>query len=159
MNVFISHASGQKSAASALASCLEARGDQALLDVGAGDSGQTSTEALADALGKAEAVVVLVGDEASTRQRREWRLALEESWNDPGLRIVPVVLGEADVPGWLRRVDAVRVASDGAPGARWDEVLDAIDHPPGRSTKPAEEWRDRLDEVVRRADELEGSAS
>ncbi len=158
MNVFISHAAGAEPAATALAECLEANGHGAFLDFrDIGQAGGSWTEDVSQALAKSEAVVVLVGDKASDEERREWQLALEASWADPSLRLVPVTLGDAELPGWLRQIQAVRVddPADTA-GGRWqDAVLQALEKPTQRHTGQVDEWRARLDAVVRRADELE----
>ncbi len=162
MNVFISHAAGAEPAAAALAESLQAHGHTTLPDFReTAEAGSSWTDDVSQALDKAEAVVVLVGDEVSDAERQEWRLALEASWTDPTLRVVPVTLGDAELPGWLRQIHAVRVDAPGGsvePG--WQEaVLDAIEHPTQRLPGRVDEWKQRLDAVVRHAEDLEAAGS
>ena len=161
MNVFISHASGAEPVAASLAACLESNGHGAFLDFRDAGTGSNWTEDVSKALDWAEAVVVLVGDKVSDEERREWQLALEASWADPSLRLVPVTLGDAELPGWLRQIRAVRVDDPShIAEERWqDAVLEAIERPTQRLPGQEDEWRERLDAVVRRANELEATGN
>lgn len=136
-----------------LAKCLEENGYEAWYDAAEVQPGERSAD-LRDAIVEASGVVVLVDGEADREQRDEWRRALEASWEDASLRIVPVVMGDAELPGWLRGIQAVEVP-EGQPGHRWDPVLQALEEPTRRGADPTPEWRARLGDIVRYTESLE----
>lgn len=154
MQVFISHSWESAEQARELAEFLEANGYDVHLPAN-GVAGNWP-DALRGALAGVGAVIVLVSADSTTEQRRQWRLAMETLWDDPTLRVVPVVLEDAQLPGWLRGIQAVRHRPGGP--STWQAVLEAIKRPTQRVQVPRDEWRAQLDEVVRSAERLESEA-
>jgi hypothetical protein len=73
---------------------------------------------LEKAVGEAKGIVALIGPEAqmTERQSLERAIVLEAIWRDPGKRLVPLLVGDPELPSfvraasnWTRRVVAIRV--------------------------------------------------
>lgn len=84
-----------------------------------------------EAVQGSEALVLLVFDRqlASQWQDLEWRAVLRAAWADPThKRLVPVLMGETQLPGALTRWQALRFPRDVAPDLvadRLEQVLQA----------------------------------
>jgi hypothetical protein len=61
-----------------------------------------------ETLGKADAVVLVIGPRVSEWQREEWRAALEAQWKGDK-RVIPLLLPDADVPPFLHQTAAIRL--------------------------------------------------
>jgi hypothetical protein len=112
MNVFISHSRQNGGAALKLYERLSQRGVQAWLDTRELDAGEDWNQRVAAAIVAAEAFVVLVGPgaEPDRSQRFEWQQITEhEFYLDAKKPMVPVVLGSAEIPGFLRTRKALTV--------------------------------------------------
>lgn len=117
MNVFISHAPATTRPALDLSRALRSHGVGtflALEDLKPGDSMRSAHET---ALRSADGIVFLV-DPASTSgwgQPGEWMSALEAAWERPKTVLIPVLLGDAEAPPFLR--DRLALRLDNPPGS------------------------------------------
>jgi hypothetical protein len=112
MKVFISHSRQNGSAALKLCDRLGARGIQAWLDLRELDSGADWNPRVAEAIRDAEGFAFLVGPGTTPDQfqRFEWQHITEgEYYLDPDKPLVPVVIGDTELPGFLRTRKALRV--------------------------------------------------
>jgi len=105
MTVFISHSRQNGGAALKLSERLTRKGVKVWLDICELEAGQDWNERVAEAIRSADAFLVLVGpSQAPDRsQNFEWQQITElEYYLDATKPIVPVVMGSAEVPGFLR---------------------------------------------------------
>lgn len=110
MTVFISHSRQNAGAALRLGEKLRQSGLEVWLDLLALESGVEWAAQVAEAIRSADGFVVLVGPEPDTSQRFEWQQLTElEYYLDPDKPIIPVVIGSAEIPGFLRTRQAVNV--------------------------------------------------
>ncbi|MDX1653891.1 MAG: toll/interleukin-1 receptor domain-containing protein [Candidatus Competibacteraceae bacterium] len=73
----------------------------------AGDDWQAAIQA---AMAEADTLIALVDQQAASRwQQTEWELLLQNHWNDPSKRIIPVLLGRTKVPGFLSEFQGIRI--------------------------------------------------
>jgi hypothetical protein len=80
----------------------------------------------------ADALIALVFDRqpASRVQELEWRAFLEAAWADPAhKRLIPVVVGEARLPGALTRWQALSVPRNVAPEWLADRLWQVLQAP------------------------------
>jgi hypothetical protein len=108
MQVFISHNRQNAPAALKLCDRLTALGAQTWLDLRDLESGADWREQVPRAIEGAHGFVFLVGPPGPSDyfQRSEWQMIAER---DPDKPLVPVVLGEAELPGFLRTRHAIHV--------------------------------------------------
>lgn len=105
MNVFISHSRQNGGAALKLCDRLSQSGIKVWLDIRELDSGENWNEQVTKAIESADAFVVLVGPDPTPdrSQRFEWQQITErEYYLDPSKPMIPVVMGSAELPGFLR---------------------------------------------------------
>jgi hypothetical protein len=122
---------------------------------------------------EARNIVVLVGaeDDATERQRIARAVALQALYEDPSKRMIPLLLGDAGLPAfvrtaahWTRPIPSLRIAD---PARDWDrtvadliEILNSEADPrtKGEVIDTAEEdrrlWRERMDYIGKVAAEL-----
>ena len=105
-------------------------------------------DALRRAIKDADAYVVLVGPEIGEWQRREWQLALEETWEHPAKQFIPVLLDHANPPPFLSEYQSV-IVDDSEEGDAAQSVLRSLRHgnPAAVSYKASDEWKKRLDYI------------
>ena len=79
------------------------------------------------AVKSADAVIILVDPKRAPDQRQqfEWRVALETQWEDPKKRLIPVLLGNAELPSFLSSRQALRVK---APKRDWGRAVEELVH-------------------------------
>lgn len=127
--VFISHSSEDKEQAKALSAALADRGvlarspsDDEIM------SGGSLEKVLEPLLHEAEAVLFLVTPSAAESQwvRREWELALTESWDRPGFKLIPIVADEVNAPGFLRDRQWIRPPYVDQEEEKWSVVADEV---------------------------------
>jgi hypothetical protein len=97
----------------------------------------------------ADAFVLLVGRESGEAQRREWQLALEETWEHLDKQFIPVLLDDdAKLPAFLSGDEQVIVAAS-PEGAVFEDVLQHLRSAstPAVSDKPSADWKKRLDYI------------
>ncbi|HVN21058.1 MAG TPA: toll/interleukin-1 receptor domain-containing protein [Dongiaceae bacterium] len=112
MTVFISHSRQNASAALRLHERLKQRGLQPWLDTCELDLGEDWNQRVAAAIEGAGAFVVLVGPdpEPDRSQRYEWaQITDHEFYLDEKKPMIPVVIGAAEMPGFLRTRHALNV--------------------------------------------------
>ena len=112
MNVFISHSRQNGGAALKLCDKLSGSGLKVWLDTLELDSGADWNPRVADAIREADAFVFLVGPGATPDrgQQFEWQQVTEhEYYLDPQKPLVPVVIGNAEIPGFLRARQTLQV--------------------------------------------------
>lgn len=103
-DVFISYSADAKKWAERLAGSLQKEGLATWSDFENLSPGERSYEQVQQALDQAKFYLVVVGPRNLMRdwQDREWQGALERTWNDPDKRIIPVLVGHAEAPAFLR---------------------------------------------------------
>ena len=103
-DVFISYSADAKKWAEKLSDSLDAEGLSAWSDFKSLRPGERWFDQLQRALDDARFYILVVGPRNVTRetQDREWQAALEHTWSDSRKRIIPVLIGHADSPPFLR---------------------------------------------------------
>lgn len=105
MLVFISHSRVNSSTAVKLCEALSTRGFDTWLDVRDLDPGADWNEAVATAIKKAAGFVFLIGPPGPEDrwQRFEWQQVVDnEYYLDSAKPLVPVLIGNPDIPGFLK---------------------------------------------------------
>jgi len=116
--VSCSHASRRW--AEKIAGQLEAEQFVVWLDTTALKPGEDWNLKITQAIGAARAVVLVIDDRPpDVWQRAQWSAALEASWNKPELQLVPILLGDAEIPSFLAGRQALRVRD---PKNEWSEA-------------------------------------
>lgn len=149
-SVFLSHGLADAELARSLASELERSGIEArtLGDVA---PGVEVSAAVHKALDAASVYIVIVSkdSEHSPYARFELSEILKHCWKDASKRIIPVVVGQAEVPGALRDRQALHIDPEGSASLR--RLLEAADPWPAADSLTAvasgQRMRDRLDEI------------
>lgn len=134
MAVFVSFSHKDEESARSLKRALNAHGFDVWQDDGI-RPGDRWVESATRGLRASSAVVLLIGADPSDADRNEWSHVLALSW-DPQreVRLVPVLLPNADPPAFLRDQQVMRVGDDANP---WDRVVDALEG----SDAGISEWR------------------
>lgn len=111
MAVYISHSRENASVALKLCDALSNRGIQTWLDVRDLDVGSAWDDRIAQAIQASDAWLFLIGPGANDRwQRFEWQQVVEQdSYLEPSRALIPVVIGDADVPGFLNARQFIQV--------------------------------------------------
>src|SRR5262245_57253784 len=111
MKVFVSHSRQNGSAALKLCDQLRARGIDTWLDLRQLDSGADWNPRVAQATRRVDGFLFLIGPGEPDRfQRFEWHTITElEYYLEPNKPLVPVLIGETQLPGFLRTRRALRV--------------------------------------------------
>jgi hypothetical protein len=105
MAVFISHSRQNSGAALRLCNRLRAAGRQVWLDTLELDTGAEWKAKVADAIRSADGFVILLGPTPTpdASQRFEWQeITEQEFYLDPMKPMIGVVIGSAEIPGFLR---------------------------------------------------------
>lgn len=154
-NVFIAYAADTKPLAEELTLALQREGIQTWADFKDLKPGQLWKDEIENALQNAQSFVILVSPESKmTRWAEvEWRLALTNAWSDPQKMLIPVVVGENEVPPFLSDWVPLRI-DPGAQSGRWtSDILQALRSAPNRSIPRAgvhekQKRTDRLNEMA-----------
>ena len=153
--VFISHSHRSNDVARDIADTLRGAGLTIWLDderLGAGDDVRRLVE---QALDDANAFVLLVDDQPSQWTHYEWSAIAQRLWKDPGTHVVPVLIGNAEPPGYLRDIQAVRLDPATGGGAGFEKILEHLNSK-GTLSLSTPEGRERLS---RRLAEVERAAA
>lgn len=149
-HVFLSHSLADAELTRRLASELRRSGiDVRIVDDA--PAGAQISAAVQAALDAADIYIVVVSkdSEHSPRARFELSEILKRCWADPGKRVVPVVVGDAEVPGALRDRHALHIDPDESANLR--RLLEARDPPSASDSLSAaasgQRVLDRLDEI------------
>jgi hypothetical protein len=126
MNVFISHSHSEDKLAHSLAKELAANGISTSLDKPPPGHG---ADAIERAVKDADNVLLLIGTEhePSPLQQSEWQAALKAAWASPTKRLIPLLLGNAKLPTFVRSavqsgqaIQAMRIED---PRRDWQRVV------------------------------------
>ena len=166
MNVFISHSSKDANIAKELAQALSHHAIHPVLDFVPGTGSAALQEALKQGEEDADGFVFVLGTgEGSDRKLElERRYALRKQWDSEGSKpMIPILLGNADAPPFLRDRKALRVST---PNVNYDElagrIAHLIEHPDDtvdwkRREEASEQLKERLGEIDRFAESLEAT--
>lgn len=104
MNVFVSYAAADRPWAEKLKNALREHGISVWGDTAELNPGESWTDRIEQAIRNAEAIVVLAESQSAPdeKQRRTWQSALEAVWADSSKRLIPFLLGEVEVPRFVR---------------------------------------------------------
>jgi hypothetical protein len=154
--VFISYSHRNKDEAQDVAKTLRQAGLDAWLDQERLQPGDNIADTIKQALENSSAVVVLIGEQPSQSTHYEWSAIVERLWKDPATQVVPVLVGDAEPPGFLRDVQAIRL--DPSTGGGDEAVESILDGLKSGDFRPLEtpEGRARL---TRRLAEMERAAA
>jgi hypothetical protein len=152
--VFISYRQGDDDIAHAIAQRLAGAGSKVWLDkleVGEG------AHAIHEALDSARAFVLVIGSAPSTSLLWEWSGIAQRLWADPQTPVVPVLIGDAQPPGFLRDRAAIHLRPGELSGL--DDLMRVLEEPTttnaddaaGRRAVRLEEIRESAREATRAA--------
>ena len=159
--VFISHTPTSTPVAKKLAAALRARGVSPWVD---GEHVPTGTEwrgTVRKALDASRAVVFLIDPrrEPGSRVRDEWSEALEASWAEPSKRLIPLLIGDAKAPAFLKDRYALRIGDTSSELERAaQDVVEALQDEtrPLGAIDPIAQEEARV-ESLRRLEEIEAA--
>lgn len=129
IDALITYSPSVKEWAEKLDTALRQSGVSTWIDARDLEAGVSAWEQLERAVANAKNIVVLVGshDDATERQRIERAVALGAVSEDPTKRMIPLFLGDAELPvfvrtaaHWTRPIPAIRVAQ---PSRDWDRAV------------------------------------
>ena len=111
LNVFVSCSHRDRRQARTLIKGLEASGISTISAAEDLTAGDTRESEVGQAIRDADAVVILVDPrhEPDALQQAEWQAAVEAGWEEPNKRLIPLLLGDAEVPSFLTNRLAIRV--------------------------------------------------
>jgi hypothetical protein len=128
MPVFISHSRRNGGAALKLTEKLEARGTKTWLDLREIEADSDWNQRVTDAIRGASGFVFLIGPGQHTdqSQRLEWQVITEEEYYlDPEKPLIPILLGETELPGFLKTRHAIRINES---SIDFDALADKVAH-------------------------------
>jgi tetratricopeptide (TPR) repeat protein len=167
MKVFLSHSNAFAEQAAQLSQRLSADGVESLSAPTRIQSGQRWTSTVEGMVKDADAMVFVVqpGAERDKGLLEEWRLAIDQSWSAPEKPLIPVLVGDAQLPGFLKDRQAIQVASDRDWTHVGDLVAEALKSGPAAleastaniARAQVAEAKQRLDEITQEATSLEPS--
>ena len=113
MKVFLSYGHGSAAQAGQLAARLAAEGIQPVDPTPRLEAGEDWSAAIERDLQSADAFVFVLepGAERDVRLQEQWRSAIQQSWSGPAKPMIPVLVGDAQLPGFLRDRQAIKVAN------------------------------------------------
>jgi hypothetical protein len=160
--VLISYTSGTKPLAEELAKALLQHGIESWAGFKDLDYGQRWTQELDRAIEDADLFLFLVDPKSSAThwQEAEWRSMLAKAWTDSSKRVLPVVVGSAEPPPFLRNWVSLNVDPAAEPRAWTRRVLGAISSiqkqtAQGISSSTRRERAERLHEIGKAVETLE----
>jgi TIR domain len=112
MAVFISHSRQNGGAALKLCDRLSQSGLSVWLDTRELDTGVDWNVGVAEAIRSADGFIIVIGPSPTpdASQQFEWQEMTElECYLDPLMPLIPVVIGDAEIPGFLRARQAITV--------------------------------------------------
>src|SRR2546426_9057950 len=114
MKVFLSHGNASAAQTRQLAARLTAEGIQPVDASSLLQPGGDWASAMEQEVKDADALVFIVepGSERDTRLQDQWRSAIQQSWAGPAQTMIPGLVGEAELAGFLRGRQAIPVADE-----------------------------------------------
>lgn len=162
MKIFLSHSAKTADYANMLREKLSADGVDSLQANMAAPGGNWNDTLRRD-LEDADAMVFLVepGADQDFGIRQEWSEAVEQSWRNESKPMLPVLIGEAEAPAFLKDRQAIRVSQD----SDWPEAVESlisnIKIAPSQTETSSQASLDkkkmRLEEVIQEISKLEPS--
>jgi TIR domain/Tetratricopeptide repeat len=155
--VYVCHSRADALTARRLADALRSVGVDARLDLSERSELDTWPMSLSEQIEEADAFVVLVSAESEQHPhvQREISEILKRTWKDEGTILIPIVLGDVPLPGYLQELKTLHIESNTFPDAA--KLLSLLDdatttHHIHRTAAGNERVRRRLDEVIARAE-------
>jgi hypothetical protein len=157
MRVFISHSLADTAVAHELATSLQAEGIEAWADTTEIPMGSRWSDVIRAELDAADAFVLIIGagSQHSAWVRYEMSEVLKRSWADNRKVIVPLIVGDAELPGYLRDAQALRIRPDDSPDLK--QMLTSLGKPSGIAGVHRTEAGD--ERISRRLAELQSTAA
>jgi TIR domain len=157
--IFISYSRDERDLAHRLAAELRNSGAKPWLADDDLRPGSSFGDAIREALDRSDAFVLFIGTDASDWARFERSEVLKRAWTDQDAVILPVLVGDADPPGYLRDLVALRV---NPAGQGMEQVVASLEHPRNRGVSRTyagdKRLNDRLADIEQAAAEAEGFA-
>jgi hypothetical protein len=151
-DVFISYSADAKKLAERLANSLQEEGVATWSDFRNVSPGERLYDQMQRALDQAKFYLIVVGPRNVMRdwQDQEWQGALERTWTDPDKRIIPVLVGDAATPAFLRSWAPFRLQPgrhESAAAKKLAEIIKTC--PRGEQSRRADaplgrDWRKRI---------------
>jgi hypothetical protein len=109
--VFLSYSLADRGIAREVAEDLRAHGVSVWIDESELHAGERAQEAIRTQLDQADAFLLLIGRDSQHSQwaRYEMSEVLKRTWSDPSRLVVAVLIGDAQLPGYLRDHDYLRL--------------------------------------------------
>ena len=148
--VFISHTSSDKETAREIAGGFRELGWDVWLDEEAIRPGERFQDAINSAIKAADVFVVVVSEASqhSPWARRELSEIIKRSWADESAVVLPVIIGSAEPPGYLRDQAALRVWPEQLPESFYTQLRDLVEQPVTRGVGRTAEGEMRLDDAL-----------
>lgn len=153
-SVFVSYSPADRALASGLAAGLRARGIEVWIESEALEPGRSWAEAIDQMLANARYCIVLVSvgsNPADPHTSIEWSKIQGSIWARRNLQVLPVIIGDAEIPPFLRRWQALRVSDKADMDALVEDVINALGADavatPTISEHELERTRKRFDEI------------
>jgi len=151
-DVFISYSADAKKLAERLAGSLQKEGVATWSDFENVSPGERLYDQLQQALDQAKFYLIVVGPRNVMRdwQDQEWQGALERTWTDPDKRIIPVLVGHAEAPAFLRNWAPFRIEPGRSESASVKKLAEVIKKYPRGEQAPREgarlgrDWQKRI---------------
>ena len=143
--VFISHGKHSHDLANRLSSYLNEHSCEAVLFKPTVDTGQDARKAVFDALARVDGVILIVDAEPSDWERFEWSAALQTCWNRESKRLVPILVGDAEEPPFLRAMASLRLPSElpASEEKAFSRIIELLDREVS-AEKPTKETQSQL---------------
>jgi len=154
-DVFISYSADAKKLAERLANSLQEEGVATWSDFENVTPGERFYDQLQQALDEAKFYLIVVGPRNIMRdwQDQEWQGALERTWTDSDKRIIPVLVGDAEAPAFLRNWAPFRLQPGRHESASAKGLAEIIKKYPQGEQSPREgarlgrDWRKRIRDI------------
>jgi hypothetical protein len=151
-DVFISYSADAKKLAERLAGSLQKEGVATWSDFENASPGERLYDQLQHALDEAKFYLIVVGPRNVARdwQDQEWQGALERTWTDPDKRIIPVLVGRAEAPAFLRNWAPFRLQPGPDESVAARKLAEIIKtgprgkQPPGNGARLGRDWQKRI---------------
>jgi hypothetical protein len=142
-DVFISYSADAKKLAERLAGSLQKEVVATWSDFENVGPGVRLYDQLQLALDHAKFYLIVVGPRnvVPDWQDQEWQGALERTWSDPDKRIIPILVGHAEAPAFLRSWAPFRIEPGRSESASIRKLVEVIKKYPPAEQAPREDAR------------------
>ena len=161
-DVFISYSADAKKLADRLAGSLQSEGVATWSEFENLSPGERLYDQIQQALDQAKCYLIVVGPRNLMRdwQDQEWQGALERTWTDPDKRIIPVLVGHAEAPAFLRSWAPFRIepgCDESASVKKLAEIIKKyprVEQSQREGARLGREWRKRIRDIESAAKRL-----